>query len=591
MRATHTVARFSFLCHAETMKKIIVFSTAYLPLIGGAEVAIKEIAERLSDTYEFHLITARLKSELAPLEKIGPITVHRIGVGIPLIDKLVVPFLGAFVAKRLSDKDTLYWNMMVTYASGASYIANMLPWGTRQPVVLTIQEGDSPEYLSRRWLGLIALSWKMALARSATVTVISTYLGRMAAHHGYSGEVVLVPNGVDVARFEKPVSPAELEQARIRLHKKEGDVFLITTSRLVTKNAVDTVIRALALMPGHVHFVVLGTGADEMMLRDLAQKLGVSERVRWMGAVPNNEIIPFLKVCDIFIRPARSEGMGISFIEAMAAGLPVIATQEGGIADFLFDAARNSDVPTTGWAVDVDAPQQIVDAVRDITEHQEKVRAVVETAQRMVHEKYDWTLIAHMMREVFEQASARADIFDRPLLRKALAIATVAHRGQKRKMSGHNFITHPIAVAQIVADAGGSDEAIAAALLHDVLEDTTYSPSDMEKVFGPRVHTIVRTLSEDKALPWSERKRAYIESVRCASDEVKLVSIADKIHNFSSMLTDLDAAGSDLWDNFGGGREGQLTFAHDMLEMFRESWQHPLIAKFGSVLERFKILS
>jgi glycosyltransferase involved in cell wall biosynthesis len=83
----------------------------------------------------------------------------------------------------------------------------------------------------------------------------------------------------------------------------------------------------------------------------------------------------------------------------MASGLPVIATQEGGIADFLFDEKRNPSIPTTGWAVDKDAPDQIAAAVLDIINRPEKVREVVERARRMVREKYDWDIIARDMHE------------------------------------------------------------------------------------------------------------------------------------------------------------------------------------------------
>jgi glycosyltransferase involved in cell wall biosynthesis len=91
--------------------------------------------------------------------------------------------------------------------------------------------------------------------------------------------------------------------------------------------------------------------------------------------------------------------MGNSFVEAMAARLPVIATQEGGIADFLFDAKRNPDKPTTGWAVDKDSPRQIAEAVEDIIAHREQVEVVLQNACTLAVSKYDWSLIAKDMRE------------------------------------------------------------------------------------------------------------------------------------------------------------------------------------------------
>jgi glycosyltransferase involved in cell wall biosynthesis len=178
-----------------------------------------------------------------------------------------------------------------------------------------------------------------------------------------------------------------------------GEVYVITTSRLVTKNAVDDMIRALPLLPENVSFVVLGTGPDEAALKKLATDLHVSERVKWLGQIGHADMPKYLKACDIFIRASRSEGMGNSFVEAMAAELPVVATQEGGIADFLFDEKRNPGVPITGWAVDKDSPREIAAAIRDIMDRPEKVRAVVKTAKEMVIEKYDWNLIAKDMRE------------------------------------------------------------------------------------------------------------------------------------------------------------------------------------------------
>lgn len=190
---------------------------------------------------------------------------------------------------------------------------------------------------------------------------------------------------------------------RENIGKKPGDIFLVTTSRLVYKNGIDDVIRALALLPENIHFLIYGIGPDEAKYRKLADELGVASRTHFAGQIGHGAMPLALKACDIFVRPSRSEGMGNSFIEAMATGLPVIATQEGGIADFLFDAKRNPDKPTTGWAVDKNAPDQIATAVEDIIAHPEQVAQVVVTAQHMAIEKYDWDLIAGDMKNLFDR--------------------------------------------------------------------------------------------------------------------------------------------------------------------------------------------
>jgi glycosyltransferase involved in cell wall biosynthesis len=222
------------------------------------------------------------------------------------------------------------------------------------------------------------------------VQTISTYLAGWAHTRGYKGHIEVIPNGADLNLFSgTPIT-------------HEGKI-LITTSRLVHKNAVDDVIRALPAV-SDVDFKILGTGKDETMLRELAEKIDVADRVEFLGHIDHEDMPVYLHSADIFIRPSRSEGMGSSFVEAMAAELPVIATQEGGIADFLFDAKRNPDKPTTGWAVDKDSPEQIAAAIKDILARPDKVKEVTENAKKMVLEKYDWDKIAKDMRaKVFQK--------------------------------------------------------------------------------------------------------------------------------------------------------------------------------------------
>jgi len=262
------------------------------------------------------------------------------------------------------------------------------------PYVLTLQEGDPWEHMFSRWF---ILPFRPLLSygfrHASTVTALSNYLAKWARHMGYTRPVEIVPNGVDIQRFSG-VSVAH-----------EGTV-LITTSRLVHKNAVDDVIRALALLPPHVRFQILGTGPDEAALKELAKKECVSERIEFLGHIDHKDMPRYLHAADIFIRPSRSEGQGASFIEAMAIGLPVIATQEGGIADFLFDAKRNPDKETTGWAVDVNSPEQIAMAVKDIITNPDKVSLVRENALALVREKYDWNFIAKQMNALFQAVFA-----------------------------------------------------------------------------------------------------------------------------------------------------------------------------------------
>lgn len=369
------------------MKRILIFSLAYYPHVGGAEVALKEITNRISD-FEFHMLTLNFGRE-AREEKIGNVFVHRVGNSASYLSKILFAPRAAFAARALNRTHHFdaFWAMM----SYMLFPIVLLRWlGVRAPYLLTLQEGDPFSRMFNRWFilpfrPLLISGFKNASAMQA----ISSYLAQWAKKMGYQGETLIIPNGVNIAHFSSVQ------------HRVLDTTTLVTASRLAHKNAIDDVIRALALLPASVRFRIYGVGPDESKLKRLAKDLDVSTRVEWKGYIDHQDLPAALAACDIFIRPSRSEGMGNSFIEAMAAGLPVIATQEGGIADFLFDAKRNPDKETTGWAVDRDSPKQIAEAVKEILENSEQVARVIATAQKLVSENYDWNLIAKQMSRLF----------------------------------------------------------------------------------------------------------------------------------------------------------------------------------------------
>lgn len=401
------------------MRRILIFSLNYYPhFIGGAEVALKEITDRISpEEIEFHMVTLRMDSDLPKTEHIGNVIVHRIGPTrknpsiadlqkAPLhYNKHLYQFLAAWEAQKLHVKFRFdgVWAMM---AHSCGIPAGIFK--TCNPKVrylLTLQEGDPPEHIERLAKPVWPL-FKQGFTSADHLQPISNFLLAWGKRMGFAGDSVVIPNAVDTAKFMQRYSPEEVSKMKQSLSKKPDDVFLVTTSRLVHKNAVDDVIRALPLLPENVSFLVYGIGPDEEKLHMLAEELGVSERARFMGQIGHAEMPLMLTACDIFIRPSRSEGMGNSFVEAMAARLPVIATQEGGIADFLYDETRNPEKETTGWAVDSDSPVQIAQAVTDILAHPEKVSRVRDTALAMVQKRYDWDTVAKDMKGLFARMFA-----------------------------------------------------------------------------------------------------------------------------------------------------------------------------------------
>jgi len=385
-------------------KKILIFSTAYLPMVGGAEIAVKEITDRMSES-EFDLVTARINPSLIEVEKVGRVTVYRVGYGTKF-DKFLLPILGTLKARELiaGNSYTHLWSIMAGQASVAcAWTKKMFP---QIPLVLTLQEGDEEEYLARYVGGNMFLYWLlirpwhlMVFKYANQVTVISEYLRKRAEATGVHVPIALVPNGVDVGRFQKLDSRFKNEEGaemRKKLGFSETDTILVTTSRLVEKNAVDDIIKALVLLPETVKLLIVGIGPLEASLRAVVSGYQLEKRVVFAGFVTQEEIPKYLKISDIFVRPSLSEGFGNSFIEAMAVGIPVIATAVGGIVDFLADQS-------TGLFCLTKDPKSIADKVTLLMSDKKLADRLVETAQTMVSARYDWGAVAGRMREVFSR--------------------------------------------------------------------------------------------------------------------------------------------------------------------------------------------
>jgi guanosine-3',5'-bis(diphosphate) 3'-pyrophosphohydrolase len=123
---------------------------------------------------------------------------------------------------------------------------------------------------------------------------------------------------------------------------------------------------------------------------------------------------------------------------------------------------------------------------------------------------------------------------DLALLFRALAFAAHKHRDQRRKdAEASPYINHPIALAEVLAGEGGiaDVEVLAAALLHDTIEDTDTRLEELEREFGARIAGMVAEVTDDKNLEKSERKRLQIEHAAGISPGAKLVKLADKICN------------------------------------------------------------
>lgn len=137
------------------------------------------------------------------------------------------------------------------------------------------------------------------------------------------------------------------------------------------------------------------------------------------------------------------------------------------------------------------------------------------------------------------------------MIDKAIEFATKAHEGQLRKGTSRPYIVHPIEVGDIVSTMTRDEEVISAAILHDTIEDCEgISQRILAQTFSERVASMVAQESEDKSRTWMERKRATIEHLRTASQEVQMIGLADKLSNMRDIDRDYPIVGEELWNRF-----------------------------------------
>ena len=172
---------------------------------------------------------------------------------------------------------------------------------------------------------------------------------------------------------------------------------------------------------------------------------------------------------------------------------------------------------------------------------------------------------------------------------EALLFATQLHARQRRKGTDIPYIAHLLGVTSIVLENGGNEDEAIAALLHDAIEDQGGAPTreEIRHRFGEMVVAIVDGCTDAEVMPkppWRRRKEAYIAHIREASPAVRLVSVADKLHNARTILADYRVSGDALWQRFTGGKDGTLWYYRSIVNALRKAGTTPLVEELDRVV-------
>jgi glycosyltransferase involved in cell wall biosynthesis len=251
-----------------------------------------------------------------------------------------LPRLLAFLARERSKYSIIHCPTF-SHLSGLAVLAGRI---LRCPTLLRVAtENDVREFAEGRHWKYRLFFW---LLRGATSVIApSAAIRDELLRAGFSSErVVCFANAVDVNRF-RPVTAGEKAQAKSALGLARETAVIGTVARLVQRKGIDVLLRAFAMVRHRhpVHLLVVGDGPLSEELRALARELEIEGSVSWLGfqADPVN----WLQAMDVFAFPSRLEGVPNAVLEAMATGLPIVATNIGGVVDLLEEGRTGFLIP------------------------------------------------------------------------------------------------------------------------------------------------------------------------------------------------------------------------------------------------------
>ena len=269
-------------------RRIAIFTTSYLPLIGGAQIAINEFTKRIED-YDYFLFCPKLSRSLSSVEQINKVKVYRIGFGANF-DKYIFVLLAPFFALRIAGLRCIIWGMMANYGGFAAVIFNLLTL-KRNKFLLSFHEGFTMEWLKKKG-ALSGFLVRKIFAQADYLQVVSSYSLDLARQLGYSSSnYSLIPNGVDIDRFKPSDDPSSNKALKERLRIQKNDKILFTASRLSEKNAVGDVVCAMAKLPLEYRFLIVGDGELQADIDKQIASLGLKNRVILAGAKSHEEVI------------------------------------------------------------------------------------------------------------------------------------------------------------------------------------------------------------------------------------------------------------------------------------------------------------
>ena len=345
--------------------------------LAGTEIATYNLADHLARRgHEVHVITSH-DAGLPELSEESGFSVHRIAWP-------KIRFIGivAFWAKICLEIQTIKPDVFHAQSLLCGIPAVVAKKFLKIPYVVWGQGSDI--YLPGRFTRMTSKS----ILQNADAVLALTEDMKQKMREICDRDISVVPNGIDLKRFE--ISSGE---------KKEGSAkTIIFVGRLHPVKGVQYLIEAMAIvhqqMPD-VKLVIVGDGVERARLEELAEKLNLNGCIQFAGQVPQESIPRLMHQADVFALSSLSEGLPVVILEAMAAGLPIVATKVGGIPDIVEEGVN-------GYLVNAKSSEEIADRLLILLQNDE-MREEIAAKNREKAKLYTWDKIADIVEKIYSE--------------------------------------------------------------------------------------------------------------------------------------------------------------------------------------------
>jgi glycosyltransferase involved in cell wall biosynthesis len=319
--------------------RILFCNYEYPPLGGGGGVVNAALAEALAKRHDVTVLTSRALG--LPAESVAngvrivrsPVFFRRRHAAANFPSMFAYLLTGAQRGRRLVRE--LRFDIVNThFALPSGPVGHAVARRGGIPNVLSVHGGDlfdpSKRSSAHRHALLRAAVRHLALQADAVVAQSRDTAANLHRYFAPEVEAKVIPLGI--------ARPPSVAARRERYGAAPDDVLLVTVGRLVRRKGVEQLLDVIARLPDErVRLLVLGSGPLGEALEQHAARLGLGDRARFMGRVTEDTKFEILASADLYVSTSQHEGFGLVFLEAMACGLPIVAYDRGGQADFLAD--------------------------------------------------------------------------------------------------------------------------------------------------------------------------------------------------------------------------------------------------------------